>query len=278
MKIKSYGTLWLLCLATLLTFPAFAQESETFIPDEDLGISSDTTDYAPYPKPDSGYVTDLAGLLTRDQEEKIEQRLWTTESKTGVEIAVVTIQRMSDYPGGGKTIETFARKLFNKYGIGNMPKNDGVLLIISRDDRKARIELGAYYELNHDADATRIMQKTIIPYFKNDDYAGGIIAGVDNIILNFAGIRFRFAWEIILYPIGIIILTLIAINLFKQGKSGWGWLVVGFIIAVIIMFFRVLATISEHSSGSSSSSWGSGGFGGGFGGGFSGGGGATGSW
>jgi uncharacterized protein len=236
-------------------------------------------DYSPYPAPGSGYVTDNARLLTRDQEEKIETWLWQAESKTGIEIAVVTIDSIKDYKGtDNSSIESFAAGLFNKYGIGNLPRNDGVLLLVAVGDRKARIELGEYYGHSRDADANRIMQNVIIPKFKQNDYAGGITNGVKAILGEFAGLRVGFPWELVTIPIAIIVLALIAYSLFKNGKRGWGWVVVGFIFVLVLALINVIVTVFRHMPDTPSSSWSSGGFGGGFGGGSSGGGGATGSW
>lgn len=243
-------------------------------------LDTDKTEkkYDPYPKPDSGYVTDLAGLLTPDEEEKIEVWLWQVESKTNVEIAVVTIDSIEDFPGGGTSIESFAQGLFDKYGIGNLPKNDGVLLLVARNDRKARIELGAYYGQSRDGDANRIMQNTIVPQFKKGNYSKGITNGVKDLVYEFAGCRIGVPWGLIGLIAAVPILILIAYSLFKNGKTGWGWVTVGLIIVIILAIIRIVFSILNHMPSSSSSTWSSGGFGGGFGGGSSGGGGATGSW
>ena len=143
-----------------------AQEEPPAVPGAEQGLPRQE-DYAPYPEPDAGYVTDLAGLLDRDEQEQIEQWLWQVEAKTGVEIAVVTIRSISDFPGSANnSIESFATGLYDKYGIGNLPNNDGVLLLVARQDRKARIELGKGYGRTRDADAVRIMEDRIIPEFK----------------------------------------------------------------------------------------------------------------
>jgi uncharacterized membrane protein YgcG len=319
-----------------------------------LGLSCAPTpnakSYSPYPQPDSGYVTDLADLLTRDNEEKIEQWLWTVEEQTGVEIAVVTIDSVNDFrgaPGAGggsvsdRDIERFATGLFNKYGIGNMPQNNGVLLLVARYDRVMRIELGASYAHDRDDDAERIVQNVIIPHFKRDDYVGGVTAGVRAIMVEFAdhhagdekpadtgagdappddsgagetepagqptdrgpdaappvarglagkegagggdagGIPFNtWFWG----KLAAAVLTLFgSVSLFRNGKSGWGWVFAGLgivltlaIVQTIVLSLRTAGKVATTRG--SSGSWSAGGFGGGFGGGFSGGGGATGRW
>lgn len=234
-------------------------------------------DYKPYPQPGAGYVTDIANLLTDEEEEEIEQWLWKVEEKEGVEIAVVIINSMKEYKGAPQTIESFATGLFDSYGIGNMPLNNGVLLLVSRNDRKLRIELGKFYGHTRDADAKKIIDGTIVPHFKNDRYAKGIKEGVKGIMLEFAGLRVGWNWPLIILMVSIPVLILICISLFKSGKRGWGWIVVGMILVVITALLYMVVQIIKHSPGRSSG-WSSGGFGGGFGGGSSGGGGASGSW
>jgi uncharacterized protein len=232
-------------------------------------------DYAPYPQPDAGYVTDNAGVLTAPKEERLEQWLIRTEEGTKTEIIVVTIRSLQDYPGSNNSsIEEFAKALFNTWGIGNKPKNDGILLLVSVGDRKARIELGAGYPPSRDADASLIMQKTIVPEFRKGDFAAGIEKGVKAIVVEFTDYRVGVNWTLILYIGLILIATLVAISLFRSGRKGWGWVVVGLILLLLLGLLRTLKEVNRFGK---STGWSPGGLGG-FGGGSSRGGGATGSW
>ncbi len=251
-------------------------------------------DYSPYPNPDEGYVTDLANLLSDEQQERLESLLSAREKKTGVEIVVVTINSIKDFPGtSNRSIEEFAKALFDTYGIGNMPKNDGVLLLVAIKDRKARIELGAGYGHKRDSESSRIMNKKIIPSFKKARYAKGIIKGTESLAHEFAYVFPIPIWALIATTGTIAyVIVLIAISLFRNGKRGWGWISAGFLIVaflglswvivwLVTRTLEILDALNIQSDGGSYSSGGysGGGFGGGgFGGGFSGGGGATGSW
>lgn len=231
--------------------------------------------YAPYPEPDRGYVTDHANLLTSEQEQALEDLLYTCEKRYGFEMAVVTINSIKDYEGtANSNIESFATGLFNTYGIGNMPKNNGILLLVAAKDRKARIELGAYYGRSRDRDADRIMQKVIIPQFKKNDYDIGIIKGTHALLNEFAGIRVIPGWTKLAVVGAVVILIPVTVSLFRNGKRGWGWICVGLVIILILALLVLIKNTVEHMPSSS----GAGGYGGGFGGGCSGGGGATGSW
>jgi len=232
-------------------------------------------DYAPYPQPDHGYVTDIAGVLTEQQEERLEQWLIQTEQGTKTEIMVVTIRSLHDYSGSrNSSIEEFAKGLFNTWGIGNKPKNDGVLLLVSVDDRTARIELGASYSPARDADANLIMQNAVVPEFRNGNHAAGIEKGVKAIIVEFTDYRVGVNWPLIIIPGLIVIAAIVAISLFRSGRKGWGWVVVGLILMLLLILLRALKEATRFGK---SSGWSAGGLGG-FGGGFSSGGGATGRW
>ena len=244
-----------------------AQEPEVPIPQKRA-----EKDYSPFPQPDAGYITDKANILSKKVENRIERWLWEIEKKTKVEIIVViilSIKEFEDTPND--TIEEFATALFNKYGIGNLPANNGVLLLVSVGDRKARIELGESYGHARDADARRIMDGIIVPNFKNADYPGGVTEGVKAIAKEFANVRIGANWTLIILLIALPILGIVAYSLIKNGKRGWGWVVVGILFVavlwIIFMLFRATRAMPKTAGGA-----------GGFGGGVSGGGGATGSW
>lgn len=235
--------------------------------------------YAPWPQPDAGYVTDRAGVLSSSEEERIEQWLIRVEEESQVEIIVVTIHSITDFPGTrNDSIETFATGLFNRWGIGNQPRNDGILLLVAVEDRRVRIELGAGYASLRDGDAREIVQNVILPQFRKNDYAGGITEGVRAIIEEFTTMRVGMRWDLILIPVAIVACLLIGISLLRNGKKGWGWAFVGLALVLLFFFLYILVNVLRrrarygHSSG-----WSAGGSGG-FGGGSSGGGGATGSW
>ena len=100
-----------------------------------------------------------------------------------VPIIVVTISSMADHSPMRLRIETFARLLFDQWEIGDAEIdgrewNRGILLLISKNDRQARIELGNGWRREKDPQCQQIMKSTIIPHFKRNDYSGGILAGV----------------------------------------------------------------------------------------------------
>lgn len=97
---------------------------------------------------------------------------------TGAQIAVAVINNL-----GGYDIETYSNQLFRKWGIGSKEKNNGILLLVSMEEREIRIEVGYGLEgAINDAKAGRIVRDIIIPYFKNSQYDTGILEGFKAIV------------------------------------------------------------------------------------------------
>lgn len=125
----------------------------------------------------SGYVNDLGGLFSTDFKVNLESRLSNFEKVNGTEIAIVTIKSLE-----GTDIETYAVELFEKWKIGKKGRDNGLLLLISKDDRKIRIEVG--YGLEQyitDGRAGEIIRNQISPEFKKENYEGGTLAAVEKI-------------------------------------------------------------------------------------------------
>jgi uncharacterized protein len=133
------------------------------------------TAYAEVTYPDYiGYVNDFAGILDSGTIDKITSIATEVNNKTTAEIAVATVNNLQ-----GVTIEEYAVKLFEKWGIGKKGKNNGVLLLISKEDRKLRIEVGYGLEgAITDLESGRIINNIIVPQFKAGDYNTGVYNGV----------------------------------------------------------------------------------------------------
>lgn len=126
----------------------------------------------------AGYVNDFAGMLTVEEKNALEAKLVDFERSTSNEITVVTVPSL-----GGETVEYYAQKLFEEWKIGKTKKDNGALLLISRDDRELRIEVGYGLEgALPDATAHQIITNDITPQFKNGAYAKGIDVGVERMI------------------------------------------------------------------------------------------------
>jgi uncharacterized protein len=125
----------------------------------------------------TGRVVDTAGLLTPDQQAALSQKLQNLEQATSRQLVVATVPDLQGYP-----IEDYGYKLGRAWGIGQKGANNGVILLIAPKEHKMRIEVGYGLEpILTDALSNQIIQDKIRPLFRNNDYAGGINAGVDAI-------------------------------------------------------------------------------------------------
>lgn len=125
----------------------------------------------------SADVNDFAGLLKPAEREALEQRCKALREKTGAQLAVVTLKSLE-----GGQIDDFAVKLFQRWGIGQKDKKNGVLLLVAIQDRKARIEVGYGLEpILPDALAGRILNEQLFPAFRQQRYADGLTAAVNRI-------------------------------------------------------------------------------------------------
>lgn len=133
------------------------------------------------------YVNDYAELLDEAAEAEIRRDLIEVYDRTGVEMTVLTIEAMSFYGYDG-TIESFSTELFNTWGIGNAARNDGVLILVARNDRQMRIELGAGYPAARDSDMQRLIDDVFLPAFRRGAYPEGIVTGVKATVREIAGV------------------------------------------------------------------------------------------
>lgn len=228
------------------------------------------------PPGDREFIRDLAGLLDPGAHEQIRKTCDRLLTDKATPIIVITIESMAKHGGEGMRIETFATLLFDQWGIGHATLgkqewNTGILLLVSRDDRRARIELGGGWGGREDALCRKIMDEQVIFYFRQGRFSDGIVAGVE--ALDKMGRKLelpsrpRPLWHyaLIFGFIGLAIFT--AVSLVRQGASGWAWFFWGVVFSILGAI--LYGMITSRGSGSSRGS---------FGGGYSGGGGATGSW
>jgi uncharacterized protein len=137
---------------------------------------------APVP-PLKSRVTDLTGTLTPDQRAAIEAKLATFETKKGSQVAVLIVGTIKP-----ETIEQYSLRVAEQWKLGRKRVDDGALLIVAKEDRKLRIEVGRGLEgAIPDAIAKRIVSDVIVPRFRENDFYGGITAGVDRILRTIEG-------------------------------------------------------------------------------------------
>jgi uncharacterized protein len=256
--------------------------------------------------PLKGRVTDLTGTLKPEQVASLEQMLQSFEARKGSQLAVLMLP--STQP---EAIEQYALRVGEEWKVGRKKVDDGAILVVAKDDRAVRIEVGYGLEgaLN-DATASRIIREVIVPRFREGDFFGGINAGLDRMIRVIDGEPLpepaRAAPRVEggmlqIFPV-LLILALVAGAVLRRmfgrffgslatggAVGGLAWLLAGAlaiaVVAALVAFFFTLVGGAGGTGrryyggfpGGFRGGWGGGGLGGGgFGGGFRGGGGTFG--
>jgi uncharacterized protein len=163
--LKIFATL-LAALSLFLTFTAFAA----------------TGDFADIPTL-KARVTDTTGTLSPAEAARIEGKLKAFEQQKGSQMVVLMVPTTQP-----EAIEQYSIRVAEAWKIGRKKVGDGVILLVAKNDRKMRIEVGYGLEgAIPDATAKRIISEAIAPQFRANDYAGGIEAGVDRLIAAASG-------------------------------------------------------------------------------------------
>lgn len=123
-------------------------------------------------------VTDVSGLLNAAQKTELEQRLRAFSAQKGSQVAILIVPTTKP-----ETTEQYAIRVAEQWKLGRKGVDDGVLILLASADREVRIEVG--YGLEGplpDITAKRIIAEVMIPYFKQNDYFGGLKAGAERVI------------------------------------------------------------------------------------------------
>jgi uncharacterized protein len=257
-----------------------------------LSLSFSFAQYEIPEKPDfQTSVYDYYKLLNASEKNSLERKLVKYSDTTSTQIVVAIIPSTN-----GENITYLGANWGEKWGIGQAKEDNGILILLARDDRKIAINTGKGIEfLLTDALSKRIIERDIIPYFKQNNYYGGLNRGADAIFEvltgEYKGSRtssnqneFPIGFIFILIFIFIIILISISKNKRGGGKGGNRRnRSVGSDILEAIILSNMGRGSYRKGSGGFGGGWSSGGssgggFGGGFGGGSFGGGGASGGW
>jgi uncharacterized protein len=141
------------------------------------GWEAGTDGLRPIP-PLSAHVTDLTQTLSAGEKSALEAKLADWEARTTNQLAVLIVPTTQPEP-----IEAYAIRVAEKWQIGRKGRDNGVLFLVAKDDKKMRIEVGYGFEgALTDATARRIIAENVAPHFREGRFAAGIDAGVDRII------------------------------------------------------------------------------------------------
>jgi len=236
---------------------------------------------APELPANDGWITDLGGFLTPEQERELEALAESYKAGSGNEIAVLTVPDL-----GGRSIERYALEVARAWGIGEQDRHNGALLVVARDERTMRIEVGRGLEGTlTDSISGRIIRDVIVPDFKSNRTYEGLLAGLRAMHAAAGGDhaaipkkskkRPRDAEFSALFALLFLILLLWGMSRRGGGGGVLPWMLVGSMSARRRGYGRSSGWHGGGRGGGGFSGGGFGGFGGG--GGFSGGG-ASGKW
>ena len=231
-------------------------------------------------------VNDFTKTLTPEQIQALEQKLVAYDDSTSNQVAVVLLNTISDYP-----IEEVGLGIIRNWGVGGKEHNNGVVVLVAKDDHKVRIEVGYGLEgAIPDITAKSIIDNDITPNFKEGNFYRGLDDATDDIIKAAAGeysAPAGYHKKGKGFPIGGIIFLIIILSLIFGSRGGRGGGMIsrrgyggfgsGWILGSILSGMSNRGGGWSGGGGGGWSGGGGGGFGG-FGGGGGGGGGASGGW
>lgn len=190
--------------------------------------------------PLTGRVVDQAGIIPDDEERELSDRLAAHEAKTANQVVVATVSSL-----GGRGIEEYGVDLGRAWGIGQAGRDNGAILLVAPNERELRIEVGYGLEGElTDAISSLIIQKSIIPRFRDGDFPAGIRRGVEDIVAVLEGDAGAFAsrarervseedtigsaFQVLIF----IVIMVVWLGVFGGGRrrryrSGWGPIIIG---------------------------------------------------
>ncbi|MBI5025444.1 MAG: TPM domain-containing protein [Nitrospirae bacterium] len=199
------------------------------------------------PRAQNAYINDYAGLLSSSVATDLNNTLYNYEQQTSNQVVVAVFDSL-----GSESLEDFSIRLAQQWKIGQKGRDNGVILLIFKTDRKIRIEVGYGLEgYLTDAVSSSIIRNEIVPYFQKGDYDNGVLSGVKAIIAATKG-----AYKAKSNP--------------KKSSDNWLGLII-LISPILILLHFLLRTRAWTVSSRGHRTYHGGFFGGGFGGGISGG-------
>ncbi len=214
----------------------------------------------------SKYVNDYADIIGDNEQSVLEKDLYDFYASTTHQIVIVTVNKMESETagesviGGGETrsdyIEHYSIKLAEKIKAGSAKNDNGILVLVSKNDRQMRVEVGyGLEEVVTDGKSSYIINQIMAPNFKNGDYTKGIVDGAseilkivsdksyspeksENTFFKNVPVDVIFFSIILLLTFGSVFLQWV-VSVLGRTKSWWLGGVLGLIISVIIFFFII---------------------------------------
>lgn len=193
-------------------------------------------------------IVDQTNTLSSSDKAQLSAQIAELRKQKDFQIGILLISTL-----GTDSLEDYSIRVARQWGIGEKPKNSGILLLIVKDDRKLRIEVGSGQEGDlTDARSSRIIRNTITPQFREGNYVAGIGAGVAEIAAAIqsqpekaatSGSENTGEWIGTAIFFGFIVLSWLA-SILGRSKSWWAGGVIGAGIGAVVAFFAAAAVWS----------------------------------
>lgn len=226
----------------------------------------------PEPATPGHAITDAAGVINKEDAAAIDRLAAALRAEKGLAVSVVTIRSLAAQNAQGYTIERYAAELLQS--LDEQTRSHGMLLLVASDDRRARIQLGSAWGTAHDERARRVMDRLILPAFRNGDLSKGILDGVRGFdamgrqrqlpavgqpswmpqALVVEGLDEPW-WLLPAIAGGIVVLIVMLVSLIRRGRRGWAWAVAAFVFGLLLARFLGGSAEASDAEGGATGSW-----------------------
>jgi uncharacterized protein len=241
----------------------------------------------PAPPPPGRFTSDGAGLIEKEDGQEIDRLAAALLAEKGYPVSVVTIRSLASQDATGYTIERYAAELMQSWRAEERFRTYGMLLLVAAEDRKARIQLGSAWGEAHDDRARRIMDRLILPAFRDEEMSLGILegvrgfdamgrqltlAGVDDPwwmppalagllpvidvggLGGFSGLD-RQWWRLPALVAGGLVLLVALVSVARGGRRSWAWAAAAFVLTIFASRAVSAARGGGGSGGGATGEW-----------------------
>lgn len=179
------------------------------------------------------HVNDFAGVVEPGDEEAIRDLFFAAKAESGIDVSLLTITALGEY-GVQSGLRQYAARLAREWKMGDPGRNNGILVLFSKNDREVWIETGNRYGYRQEAALQRVVDGRMLPHFRKGEYSRGLTEGARGIFTVVTG---RFSWltldtRLIVQALFGAACVCAGVSCLRAGRNGWGF-----------VFFQALGTL-----------------------------------
>ena len=227
----------------------------------------------PAPPPTGRFISDTAAVIRKEDAAEIDRMGAALLADKGLPIRVVTVRSLGTQGAGDYTIERYAAELLQTWEDAQ-PRTHSMLLLVSSEDRRARIQLGSAWGTAHDDRARRVMDRLILPAFRTGELSAGILNGVRGFDAMGRQLAMPSAdrpawvpaallveglddpwWTLPALVGGVLIVVVGLVSLVRSGRKSWAWAAAALIFGLVLARFFGGSAEASGSGGGATGSW-----------------------